>query len=122
MYGVDRRQDGRGPNKAERRAQAELDQMLVELDHMRALLEARIAARHFENIPTEWLSIETDHPAQRPRTRVTIRLDSDVVKFFKLAGTGYQAKINTVLRTYMLARLAKHVRSDTDTGSDGALI
>jgi uncharacterized protein (DUF4415 family) len=37
------------------------------------------------------------------KTEVTIRLDSDVVEFFRKAGRGYQTRINAVLRAYMLA-------------------
>jgi len=32
---------------------------------------------------------------------VTIRLDRDVVNFFKSAGSGYQTRINAVLRSFM---------------------
>lgn len=39
--------------------------------------------------------------------RLTIRLDADVVRFFKSMGPGYQPRINKVLRTFMHARLAK---------------
>lgn len=40
-----------------------------------------------------------------PKIPVTIRLDREVVDFFKDAGPGYQTRINAVLRAYMeLAR------------------
>ncbi|MEQ9505920.1 MAG: BrnA antitoxin family protein [Hyphomonas sp.] len=32
---------------------------------------------------------------------VSIRLDSDVIEFFKDAGKGYQTRINQILRAYM---------------------
>ncbi len=35
-----------------------------------------------------------------------IRLDADVVKFFKAMGPGYQPRINRVLRAFMHYRLA----------------
>ncbi len=34
---------------------------------------------------------------------VSIRLDEDVIEFFKKGGKGYQTRINKVLRTYMEA-------------------
>jgi uncharacterized protein (DUF4415 family) len=37
-------------------------------------------------------------PAKKP---VTIRLDADVLEWFKHQGKGYQTKINTLLRRYM---------------------
>lgn len=36
-----------------------------------------------------------------PKVPVTIRLDREVVEFFKDAGPGYQTRINAVLRSFM---------------------
>ena len=36
-----------------------------------------------------------------PKQSVTIRLDADVVEWFKAQGKGYQTRINAVLRRYM---------------------
>ncbi len=38
-----------------------------------------------------------------PKTAVTIRLDQQVVKWFKAKGPGYQTRINALLRAYMEA-------------------
>lgn len=38
-----------------------------------------------------------------PKTPVSIRLDPDVLAFFKAQGRGYQTRINAVLRAYMEA-------------------
>jgi uncharacterized protein (DUF4415 family) len=35
------------------------------------------------------------------KKQITIRLDPDLVDFFKKSGPGYQSRINTVLRKYM---------------------
>lgn len=35
------------------------------------------------------------------KTPISIRLDADVLAFFKEAGAGYQKRINAVLRSYM---------------------
>ena len=37
---------------------------------------------------------------------VTIRLDVDMLEWFKAAGPGYQTRINQVLRDYMAAQRA----------------
>lgn len=37
---------------------------------------------------------------------VSIRIDEDVLNWFKKKGKGYQTKINEVLRTYMKAKAA----------------
>ena len=39
-----------------------------------------------------------------PKQQITLRLDPDVLKFFKKHGRGYQTAINAVLRKYMEAR------------------
>lgn len=36
-----------------------------------------------------------------PKNAVSIRLDRDVLEFFKASGKGYQTRINAVLRHYM---------------------
>lgn len=39
----------------------------------------------------------------KPKDSVTIRLDHDVVLWFRKLGRGYQTRINAVLRSYMQA-------------------
>lgn len=43
----------------------------------------------------------------QPKNAVSIRLDSDVLDFFKAGGKGYQTRINAVLRHYMRESLKK---------------
>ena len=38
---------------------------------------------------------------------IYIRLDEDILAFFKAGGRGYQARINAVLRSYMKAKMAQ---------------
>lgn len=38
-----------------------------------------------------------------PKTHLSIRLDSDIVRHFKKSGPGYQSRINEVLRAYLKA-------------------
>lgn len=42
-----------------------------------------------------------------PKSAVSIRLDPDVLDFFKADGKGYQTRINAVLRHYMVETLKK---------------
>lgn len=37
----------------------------------------------------------------RTKTQLTLRVDSDVVEWFKKQGRGYQTRINLLLRAYM---------------------
>lgn len=41
-----------------------------------------------------------------PKTAVTIRLDHQVLNWFKAKGPGYQTRINALLRAYMEAHKA----------------
>jgi uncharacterized protein (DUF4415 family) len=40
----------------------------------------------------------------RKKDSVTLRLDHDVLEFFKHQGKGYQTLINAILKTYVLAK------------------
>ena len=58
-------------------------------------------------IPTRWKVLMEEDRAPR-KTRVTIRLDEDVVKFFRSHwGHGYQTKINEVLRAFLKLKLSR---------------
>ena len=39
----------------------------------------------------------------QPKETMTIRLDADVLEWFRKQGKGYQTRINAVLRSYMRA-------------------
>ena len=42
----------------------------------------------------------------RPKRMVSIRLDEDILSWFKRRGKGYQTKINQVLKIYIKAKAA----------------
>ncbi|HQU68455.1 MAG TPA: BrnA antitoxin family protein [Albidovulum sp.] len=56
-------------------------------------------------IPSGWDAIlrEVTAPA---KVKLTLRLDADVVRFFRAMGAGHLPRMNAVLRAFMLARLA----------------
>lgn len=59
-------------------------------------------------LPPAWDQIWEEQDKRDPkRTKVTIRLDADVVRFFKGLGPGYQERMNRVLSAFMHFRLAK---------------
>ena len=47
----------------------------------------------------DWSKAVAVYP--QPKNPVSIRLDSDVLDFFKATGKGYQTRINAVLRHFM---------------------
>ena len=62
----------------------------------------------FTALPKDWDDIWQDRDRRdAKRTKITIDLDADVVRFFKGLGPGYQVRINRVLRAFMHFRLAK---------------
>jgi uncharacterized protein (DUF4415 family) len=44
------------------------------------------------------------------KTQVTLRIDSDVLRWFKDSGKGYQTRINELLRAYVEAHEPDHQR------------
>lgn len=71
-------------------------------------------------VPAGWDAIWNAREQRDTSTeRVTIRLDTDVVKFFKAMGEGYQPRINRVLRAFMYFRLAGVVEGPES--GDGAV-
>ena len=60
-------------------------------------------------IPEEWHEIASRPPAPALQ-KVTLRLDKDVLAFFRRMGTDYGPRINDVLRSYMYARLTGLLR------------
>ena len=40
-----------------------------------------------------------------PKAQVTLRIDQDVLDYFKNGGKGYQTRINDVLRSFVVAHL-----------------
>ncbi|MEM8936772.1 MAG: BrnA antitoxin family protein [Pseudomonadota bacterium] len=53
--------------------------------------------------PEFWKSANVVLP-EGPKHPVTIRLDQDILAYFKDMGRGYQTRINAVLRAYMEAQ------------------
>ena len=51
-----------------------------------------------------WAKSTVRVPKAKPQ--ISIRLDSDVLEWFRAQGTGYQTRMNAVLRTYMEAHKA----------------
>jgi uncharacterized protein (DUF4415 family) len=53
--------------------------------------------------PIDWSKAEVVIPPKKQA--ISIRLDQDLIDFFKKEGPGYQRRINAVLRGYMRERL-----------------
>ena len=64
-------------------------------------LEAKIATD--EEAELEWGPFKVGLPAGigQPKKQLTVRLDTDIIDFFKSQGKGYQTRMNAVLRQFM---------------------
>ena len=68
------------------------------------MTDAQIRARRGDdpNLPEiDWANADVELVEPIVKKPVSIRLDSDVIDFFKDAGKGYQTRINQILRSYM---------------------
>ncbi len=82
-------------------------EMLYELERMQEDLTASWLDK---SLPDNWTGMDYSLPVERHRTRVTLRLDSDMLRWFRKLGPGYGPRMNRVLRIYWTALLAGHVQ------------
>ena len=97
------------PVQPEKMTKAERQHFFYGVDALR-MIEHDIHDRLWDlrGCPPEWHEIAMPEDHRDPkRTRVTVALDADVVRFFKGLGPGYQPRMNRVLRAFMHMRLAK---------------
>lgn len=104
-----RRVAERKRTKAEERAFAELQDVLAELEMIRVDMTLRYQRLRFDNMPLDWASVEVANPVRPKKTRITAAYDADVARFFQSMGNGYQARMNAVLRCYMLGILSREL-------------
>jgi uncharacterized protein (DUF4415 family) len=72
---------------------------LKELNNIR---DENIDVSDIPELPKEfWRKAEIVFPQQKQP--VSLRIDSDILNWFKHRGKGYQSKINAVLRSYVKA-------------------
>ncbi len=109
------RDDRAERSKAEERNCAALELELIEL---RRWLNFGRLKQDF--VPRDWHRIEREVPVRARKTRITAGFDADLVKWFRAMGHGYQARMNAVLRAYMLAVVSKEIlrRADIDWKGD----
>ena len=100
-----------GPEEKVRRTKAEAQlyrDMIAVMKESREEFEERMLK--IEHIPPEWRDMDRIAPVKPKKTKLTIHIDEDVVRFFRKLGRGYQGRINAVLRAYMLAVTSREIR------------
>lgn len=65
-------------------------------------------------LPEDWDGLNSAMPVHRAKTRVTVRLDADMVRWFRKMGPGYGARINQILRLYWLGLASGKVSAHWD--------
>ncbi len=88
------------------------NQMMIELGEVRRWVENHKLKESL--IPSDWHKVEKEVPVRRRKTKVTADFDADMVKWFRAMGLGYQARMNQVLRTWMLAVISKEIERQGD--------
>jgi uncharacterized protein (DUF4415 family) len=92
-------------------AQRESRTDLARLRNMtEAELEASIATdADWADVPKDWhLKAEAVMPV--PKKLLSLRLDADVIEWFRQQGTGYQTRMNAVLRSFMEHEAGRQAR------------
>lgn len=87
----------------------------VDLGSLRTLGESEIretSPEELADLPADfWDGAELVLPvAKRP---ISLRVDEDVLEWFRSLGPGYQTRMNAVLRSYMKRAAARRSRADS---------
>ena len=65
-------------------------------------LEAAIASDpDWADLPEDWVERATLHGPEGAKQQVTLRLDPDILDWFKGQGPGYEGRINAALRAFV---------------------
>lgn len=58
----------------------------------------------WKDVPADWHEHALPVSPKQPKKLMSLRIDEDVVAFFRSQGPGYQTSMNAVLRAYVTAR------------------
>lgn len=90
-------------------------------EELARLPDEAIDTSDIPELDENWFAQARLVPARTPgKTQVTVRLDHDVLEWFRAGGGGYQTRINAVLRAYVEAsRRAEETASTRGGGTLG---
>ena len=74
--------------------------------------------RAMEVIPPGWHRVAREAPVAPPKSKVSLKLDDDMVGWFRSLGRGWQPRMNAVLRAYMYAVISNAVEG-AESGTGG---
>ena len=108
---------GRKRTKTEERSYV---RMLDDLEEQARDLE--VLKRDRDVVPRGWHRLDRKTPAQPRKARTTIRLDADVLGWFRKLGRGHQNRMNAVLRAYMNGVISKAIEERGQEDAKGRVI
>ena len=111
---------GQNVRRRTKQEEQDLTRMVTDIEALEA--ENFVRKRMAGGLPTGWLSAHEDAPCGPAKTKMTIRMDTDVLEWYRALGQGYQNRINTVLRAYKNAVTSKWIEMDEDKDVRGDLI
>ena len=71
----------------------------------------RAASADPDSVPVDFDRTGAELRIPRMKQAMSLRIDPDVVAFFKASGKGYQTRINAVLRSYVEHKLRARDKS-----------
>ena len=80
--------------------------MVATSDHAPTAKRAKEAGPELDR--AFWDSVHVVMPAEAPKVPISMRLDPDVLAWFKQGGKGYLSRMNAVLRAYVEAQKPPH--------------
>ena len=89
-----------------------MSMMIKDLEDME--IEMKLLKKTRKLVPDGWGCAEMTDPCKPKKTPVTLRLEPDVLDWYRNLGFGYQNRINTVLRCYMHGVISKHLEGEYD--------
>ncbi len=94
--------------KAERIARQGMIRFLNE----EMLRDSDVSLQLREKVPEAWHTLEHDLDIDEPKTKITLRLDDSVAKFYRAMGPGYQARISRILALWANMKIGDALRSE----------
>ena len=61
--------------------------------------------RQFQSKRTDWVNLKVAWP--QPKQAISLRIDQDILAWFRDRGPGYQTRMNAVLRAFVDAQQGK---------------
>lgn len=92
---------------AEYKRQNDRHRLLMDLQRLN--YDRMVASHTLDLIPPDWHTLAWDIEAQEKKQKVTLYIDQSVIKFFRAMGSGYQARINRLLGSYMRLQMQNHL-------------